>query len=94
MGRAGSPGDTLPGACSMMKGLLQVVQLPKPGLPTVTAGLVLPLTASSQKAVPVSESARGRISSSWQHVAAAPHAAGSAALAGLLGSTGGQRAAG
>lgn len=90
MGWAGSPGDALPGACSMMKGLLQVVQLPKPGLPTVTAGLVLPLTASSQKAVPVSESARGRISSSWQHVAAA----GSAALAGLLGSTGGRRAAG
>lgn len=90
MGRAGSPGDALPGPCSMMKGLLQVVQLPKPGLPTVTAGLVLPLTASSQKAVPVSESARGRISSSWQHVAAA----GSAALAGLLGSTGGRHAAG
>lgn len=78
----------------MMKGLLQVVQLLKPGLPTVTAGLVSPLTASSQKAVPVTESARGRISSSWQHVAAAPHAAGSAALAGLLGSTGGRRAAG
>lgn len=43
----------------------------------------------------MSESPRGRISSSWQHVvAAALHAAGSAAPAGLLGSTGRRRAAG